>query len=640
MAGLTDFVSSTLSAGIDSTQTALVLNGATGFPIPSTIGEGKVAPYFVGIWDAAESPEFRFDSDLFETVLVTSVASTTLTIIRGQGRTSGIEHSAGATVSILADAQNIGSGWALNAESFLSNGNFGTTADHTTGFKAACDLAQVSGLPLYIPAGEYNFTTWGSEYDQSGDLRMYGDSGRSILKGQEGSGSIFINVKGENDFLAQGITFQLWKSVCHVGDLAENESSKSIVFRGCGVEDGTHSIIEFGTAEQAGTGIVYAEVSDCSYECVAPEAPIISVPEIIGSMLISDNRFRSTGTSTTDNAIVVGSESYASQDKWKQVRVLNNRFEVNLTASTGESAIRLYGKGHVVRGNILSSGSNIDSYIHVSGRNCVVSDNVVQPSADQVGIKMSGDYSGESSVNCHGCTVSGNSIHGDGDSTGIFVLTGGSISVTGNSVYSCKKGVVIGDAASAGEAPKNIVVASNTIDAGGLKEADGEDGLSVIDCEKGLRIYGNTIVRYHTGISIGSSTSMSFADISHNFIGGFYSVGIDISAASDKEVDQVVITCNSIESSQGSTTGMHSSGEGTLENFCVMGNLIDVADVDVDWNLRPSVSGWFDAGDADETGLLSTVPGSIFIQRNEASTDMWINKGTTGAAGWASFTTS
>lgn len=145
---MTSFVSAndintTLTAAITSSQTSITVASTTGFP---TIPSGSAFP--LKIIHPATAGQV-------ETIYVTAVSGTTLTVERGQEGSTAYAWAAGDAVFSTVTAAMVQFGFAsCVANSYWSSG--GTSASCTTGtLTAPCN-----GYAVVLLAGSCGYSTW------------------------------------------------------------------------------------------------------------------------------------------------------------------------------------------------------------------------------------------------------------------------------------------------------------------------------------------------------------------------------------------------------------------------------------------------------------------------------------------------
>lgn len=184
MPQIKDRVESTFSTGVDASTTSWPLSSAAAFPTPAN------GNYWVWAWDEATYPDPKDDPDA-ERVRVVNKVSNTLTVVRGEGGSTGKAHSSGDTVAILADEANLKCANRFDVTPF--GGDLAGTADATAAVQKAINAARESGYPVYFPSGTLRIDGKLEDYTGSGSpkfgLTMIGDGPlSSILLDNNSSG--------------------------------------------------------------------------------------------------------------------------------------------------------------------------------------------------------------------------------------------------------------------------------------------------------------------------------------------------------------------------------------------------------------------------------------------------------------------
>ena len=168
----TTSVSTTLAAGINSTATSIVLATGTGAALMGgvTLAAGNVDSFGVAL---------DVDTQNEEIVWVTQVSGDTLTVVRARAGTSGIAHTAGATVKHVFtgdDATFFTTGTAT-ADAAVPKSTVTSKGDLIVGTASGVVARQAVGADGYVLTADSTLTNgikWSAVSGPAGDVTLTG----------------------------------------------------------------------------------------------------------------------------------------------------------------------------------------------------------------------------------------------------------------------------------------------------------------------------------------------------------------------------------------------------------------------------------------------------------------------------------
>lgn len=168
----TTSVSTTLAAGINSTATSIVLATGTGAALMGgvTLAAGNVDSFGIAL---------DVDTQNEEIVWVTQVSGDTLTVVRARAGTSGIAHTAGATVKHVFtgdDATFFTTGTAT-ADNAIPESVVTAKGDLLVGTASGVVARQAVGANGYVLTADSTLTNgvkWAAVSGPSGDVTLTG----------------------------------------------------------------------------------------------------------------------------------------------------------------------------------------------------------------------------------------------------------------------------------------------------------------------------------------------------------------------------------------------------------------------------------------------------------------------------------
>lgn len=584
-----DFISNTLSSSLSSGATTLDLNDSAGFPNPSNGG-----PYFVGIWQSTDyaSPELAKASNAYETVLVTAISSNTLDIQRGFGGTSDIDHNAGGktyTVSFLALAENIDSGFAINVRSFGAVAD-GTT-DDSAAFSSAMSVAMDADLPIFCPPGQYKISTAGTLCTTDGPVYIFGiDRERTTIIGT-GSND-FIKLDSADSIQITDIGFKDIAQIIDLSALATGEKSSRCVIKNC-LFNNVDQLIGDNATKPSNAGITFGEISNCHISGTGTSAVIDIIQEIQEFHFI--NNIIESQQSTLNYILNFGRDnsSISEESHWTNIHVTGNIIRSCTVAGSIGQGISCYGKRCNISSNTfdgISGASTINSAILAYMRDSSISNNRINLSgSDDIAIWVAGERRGQTGgVNSYQTTISGNQIFLSG---GIALDSNGDeIVFSGNSISGCGIGVQLNEPLSRDHIISNNMFLPHT--------ADDPKGISITTSCSNVVISGNVFSAYGSNtftdcMSFVFSSSAVEAEswsITGNIMKGFTANGILIdtgTAASD--INQLSIMNNIINSTESGSIGIKYQGTAPITDHDTWGNSILTEGDNFSFTTRPQI---------------------------------------------------
>lgn len=216
---------------------------------------------------------------------------------------------------------------ALTAGQFVTPEQFGAVGDNATddtaAMQAAMDAAVANGQTLQLRMGAtYLLNTW-TAYQTTGRLRIVGGaisgaSGNSTLRGPA---TQVICLSPSTNLEVENVVFDRWTSA--ISRLTAQTGSFD-----------------------------YFNVRNCRFvNCISN---VIQIQKPIDNYRIENNDFENcTGTSgSTAYGVVIGTNTYASQDTWQNGWIDNNRFKsLSATGTRSLAAILVYGRAVTICNN-------------------------------------------------------------------------------------------------------------------------------------------------------------------------------------------------------------------------------------------------------------------------------------------------
>ena len=217
--------------------------------------------------------------------------------------------------------------WAINGGQFVTPEQYGAVgdnvADDTVAMVAAMDAAVANGVTLQLRLGAtYLLSSW-TAYTPAGLLRIAGAaisgaSGSSTLRGPS---STVVCLSPSTNIEVENVVFDRWTSAI------------------------SRSAAQTGSFD-------YFTVRNCRFVNCTGNVIIIQRP--IDNYHIESNDFEScVGTiGSTAYGVLIGTNTYADQDTWKNGWIKDNRFKsLSATGTRSLAAILVYGKAVTIANN-------------------------------------------------------------------------------------------------------------------------------------------------------------------------------------------------------------------------------------------------------------------------------------------------
>jgi hypothetical protein len=447
-----------------------------------------------------------------------------------------------------------GGGQVVTPEQYGAVGD--NVNDDTNAMVLAMDAAIANGQTLQLRMGAtYLLNTW-TAYQTTGRLRIIGGaisgaSGNSTLRGPA---TQVVCLSPSTNIEIENVVFDRWTSAI------------------------SRSTAQTGSFD-------YFNVSGCRFVNCTGNVIVIQKP--INNYRIENNDFENcAGTSgSTAYGVLIGTNTYADQDTWKNGWIENNRFNnLSATGTRSLAAILVYGKAVTVANNKIEtlnqSGTGECWGIYTKVRWGQVYGNYIDGvnaagSADNVGINIKGTTrSVTSSPQGFSNAVWGNNVKSitngvaaSGRGTGIRVQTDDAV-VYGNLTEECG---LISDESSA---YRNVQFIGNIVQCATLTNIEGIR----LEGAGTFVVADNNIVRNcNVGIfvaAVASGTTMSNAQITFNRISGS-TLGIVYDSYAGATLDRTVIESNVVT---GGDFGLAFNGSaGTISNMRVRFNDFNLA---------------------------------------------------------------
>jgi hypothetical protein len=307
-----------LAVAISTGDTSLILNSGNGASFPSP----GVGDYF---YATISTP-----AGTVEIVKCTSRTSDSLSVVRAQESTTAVAFPAGSKVELRITAQSIAdivSDGVVNSREYVTPEQYGAVGDggndDTAAMIAAMNAAVTNGQTLELRMGAtYLLNTW-TAYQTTGRLRIIGGaisgaSGNSTLRGPA---TQVVCLSPSTNIEIENVVFDRWTSAI------------------------SRSTAQTGSFD-------YFNVSGCRFVNCTGNVIIIQKP--INNYRIENNDFENcAGTSgSTAYGVLIGTNTYADQDTWKNGWIENNRFNnLSATGTRALAAVLVYGKAVTVANN-------------------------------------------------------------------------------------------------------------------------------------------------------------------------------------------------------------------------------------------------------------------------------------------------
>lgn len=324
--------------------------------------------------------------------------------------------------------------------------------------------------------------------------------------------------------------------------------------------------------------IGYLTIQNCSF---TDNGGHINLESPIDTAMISKNRF---ANSTASHAIRIGTNTYADQDTWKKISIVDNRCD-NATQTTGDvSFCLIYGLQSIIERNIIDTIDNTGTGsawgVYTKSRFSSVSHNNIYnvtaaSNTDNGGINIKGQIRGETSdpqgfaVRCIGNNVR---TIGASNARGYCIRAQtGDVLIEGNQAEDGGKNGIILDRAAGSD---NCVIVNNVIR---FATATGTVGVRFETGGSRHIVSNNRIINAEKGIrlSSGASADTDGVAILNNMIDATTS-GIALNVPSGRDMTNISISKNMVFGSP--TNGIvNEGGAGTLSRFEILDNTIQPA---------------------------------------------------------------